>query len=221
MSRPHSMTPTGSHSVTENLEVLVARTAGSQPWRKAFHAANGLLIAFALTVADASTRMPLLALAALSTALLATDVARLALPEANVLFFKAFGRLASPREARGIASSTWYVVGVSAAVALFPRSAAISGVLVLALADPAAAFVGRKLGTRPFLGGTFEGSLAFFGTSALILALRHPWPIALVAAALTTVAERRSWPLDDNLAIPLVSAGTVVALTWLRGSALF
>lgn len=198
--------------MTEDLEALVARTAGSQPWRKVFHAINALLIALGLTVFASSEWVPLLALGALSMALLAADAVRLALPRANVLFFRAFGKLASPREARGIASSTWYVLGIFAAAALFPRPAAISGVLVLGLADPVAAVVGRALGKRPFLGGTVEGTVAFFATSAAVLLLRHPWPAALVAAGLVTLAERRSWPLDDNLAIPVVCAGAIAAL---------
>ena len=88
----------------------------------------------------------------------------------------------------------------------------VSGVLVLAFADPAAAIVGRKLGKRPFLGGTFEGSAAFFATSLVVLTLRYSWPLAVLVSVLTTLVERRSWPLDDNFTIPVVSTGTLVGL---------
>ena len=209
--------PRVGFSVPENLDILVAQTEGAQPWRKVVHATNATLIALALARLGLSDATVLLVLGAITVALVAGDVARLTYAPANALFFQAFSRLASPREARGIASSTWYMVGVLASVALFPRPVAISGVLVLGLADPAAAFVGRRYGRRRFLGGTLEGSLACFCVALLVLGLRHPWTVAVPAAAITTLAERRSWPLDDNLTVPVVCAGAVVALSALLG----
>ena len=97
-------------------------------------------------------------------------------------------------------------------VAAFPLSDVVSGVLVLGFADPAAAIAGKKLGKRPFLGGTLEGSAAFFATSLVVLTLRYAWPVAFLASILTTLVERRSWPLDDNFTIPIVCIGTVVGL---------
>jgi dolichol kinase len=194
------------------LEALVARTAGPQPWRKAFHAVNAVLIASALALFDWPHRPLIFTLAGAVVALLALDLLRLANPRANELFFRAFGKLASPREARGVASSTWYAFGILVAVALFPRPEAIAGVLVLGLADPAAALVGRTLGRRPFLGGTLEGSVAFFATSATVLAFQYPWPAVIAAALAGSVVERRSWPLDDNLTVPVVCAAVLVWL---------
>lgn len=203
--------------ISIELEALVARTEGPQWWRKSFHAANATLVAAALAFIQWPDATLFLALGGSVALLLGADVIRLSSPRANALFFRAFGRLASPREARGIASSTWYALGILAAVVLFPRPEAIAGILVLGLADPAAAFVGRTAGSRPFLGGTLEGSLAFFATSAAILAFHYAWPSVLVAALTATLAERRSWPLDDNLAVPVVCAGTLFAMGWLLG----
>lgn len=183
-------------------------TAGPQPWRKVFHAVNSLIIALALTWIP-SRSVALTGLAAIAAALLSVDVARLLIPRANELFFRAFRRLVSPREARGIASSTWYMLGVLAAVVLFPRGAAVSGILVLGFGDPIAGYIGRRFGTRPFLGGTLEGSLAFLATSCLILGLRHPLIPAFLVASLAMLVERRSWPIDDNFTIPVVTAGAV------------
>jgi dolichol kinase len=195
--------------VASELDALVARTAGPQWWRKAFHATNATLIATALAWLQWPERTLVLTLGAAVAVLFALDVARLSNPRLNALFFRAFGKLASPREAHGIASSTWYGLGILVAVALFPRQEAIAGVLVLGLGDPTAALVGRTFGKRPFLGGTLEGSVAFFATSTVILAFQFSWPAVLVAALAASVAERRSWPLDDNLTIPIVCAGVL------------
>lgn len=136
---------------------------------------------------------------------LVADILRLRYPPANVLFFKAFRLLASPREASGLASSTWYAIAVAAAVTLFPLQHAVSGILVLALADPAGSYVGQRWGARPFLGGTIAGSATFCLVAGVVLGLRHPPAVAAVAVVAAALAERRSWPLDDNLAIPLVT----------------
>ncbi len=194
------------------LDELVAQTDGPQPWRKAFHAFNAVLIALALEFVAPSRSAAIVALLAMTAIVFIADAVRLTNPSANRLFFKAFNRLASPREARGIASSTWYALGMLIAVAVFPLDAAVSGVLVLGLCDPAAAYVGRRFGTRPFLGGTIEGSLAFFAVAVITLGLRHSWPAALAAAAVCAIAERRSWPLDDNLTVPVVCAAMIQAI---------
>lgn len=195
-----------------DLTGLVARTHGAQPWRKVFHAVNALLIVAAISIIRPSHAWMVLVLGAMATALLALDLVRLADERANTLFFRLFRPLASPREMKGIASSTWYAFGILLTAALFDRSTALSGILVLGVADPSAGYIGRRWGTRPWLGGTLEGSLVFLTTCAAIVGLRHGWWVALPVAALVTLAERRSWPLDDNFTIPLVCAGAIALL---------
>jgi dolichol kinase len=197
------------------LDALVARTAGPQWWRKAFHAFNATLAATLLAVLDLTRAEAVGILLALLTVALIIDVVRLRSTRANELFFRAFGKLASPREARAVASSTWYVTGILVVVALFPLDVAVTSVLVMGLGDPAAALMGRTLGRRPFLGGTLEGSFAFFAVCVLLIGFRHGWPAAVVAGAAAALAERRAWPLDDNLAVPVVCAAAIQAVAWL------
>ena len=105
-----------------------------------------------------------------------------------------------------MASSTWYALGVFVAVAVAPPAAAVSAILVLGLADPAASWVGVRWGRRPLLGGTLEGTVGFVVVAAAILLLRHPPAAALAVAVVAGLAERRSWPLDDNFTVPVVCA---------------
>jgi dolichol kinase len=194
------------------LETLVDRTAGLQPWRRVFHAANGVGAASALALLDIPRSTAVLALSGILVGMITLDAARLASRRANVIFFSAFKHLASPREATGPASSTWYALGILLAVAFFPAKAAVSGILVLALADPAASYVGRRWGRRPLLGATLEGSAVFAAVAFGILAARHGVGIGAAAAVLLTLAERLSWPLDDNLTIPVAGAAAVFLL---------
>jgi dolichol kinase len=188
-----------------SLDELVDRTRGLQPWRKIFHAFNGVVIALALAFLDISRIEALSIIGAIGALLLIADAVRLLNEDANELFFRSFTSLASPREAEGAASSTWYTFGVLVTVALVPRAEAISAVLVLGLADPIASVVGQRYGRRPFLGGTVEGTASFLVVALALLLYRHAWPAALVAALLAALAERRSWPLDDNFTIPVVT----------------
>lgn len=194
------------------LESLVDRTTGLQPARRLFHMANGVVIASVLAWSPVPRSWAVWILGAVLAGLVTMDVVRLTTPRANALFFKAFRHLASPREAKGLASSTWYTLGVLLAVALLPREAAITGILVLALADPSASYVGRRWGRRPFLGASLEGTLIFVGVAFAILAPRHGFLVAAVAAPAAALVERYSWPVDDNLTIPVASAAAVLLL---------
>ena len=191
---------------------LVGRTGGLQPWRRVFHMLSGLGLAGALTWLEPSRGFAVVALGAVFLILLAADIVRLASKETNRMFFATFLRLASPREAAGVASSTWYVLGVGLCVAFFPLPVAVSGVLVLALADPAASYIGRRWGEIRFLGGTVEGSLVFAAVAFAVLISRHSLLAAVAAAVLTTLAERLLWPLDDNVAVPVACAAALAGM---------
>lgn len=194
------------------LSTLVQRVDGPQPWRRLFHATNGLLVAGALSLLHVPRSAVLSVLGGVLLALVVVDVTRLRSVRTNELFFRVFRHLATPREVAGVASSTWYALGVLLTVAFFPENAAISGILVLALADPSASWIGHRWGHRPFMGATLEGTGVFFVIALVLLWARHPWPVALGAALVTTLAERLAWPVDDNLVVPLAGAAAVALL---------
>ncbi len=195
----------------DDLDELVARTTGLQPRRRLFHAANGLMVFAFLRFVPLGRYAVAGLFGALFLVALAIDLARLRMRSLNVLFFRVFTHLASPREAAGVASSTWYVAGVALAVLLFPRGWAELAVLVLALADPMASYVGRRWGGSRKLGtGTWLGSSAFLlVTIALLLTVASPGR-ALVAALIVTAVEALPWPLDDNFTIPLATCAALL-----------
>lgn len=188
---------------------LVRRSDGVQPWRRVFHAANGILIVVALKTLPIGTGTAMGLLAAAFAVLVIMDGFRLVNPRLNRLFFQAFSYLVSPREVRKVASSTWYLLGVVLALALFPREEALAGILVLALADPAAGFVGRTWGRRPFGSGTLEGTAVFLAVAFVTILPFAPWWAALAAGAAAALVERTPWPVDDNLVIPVTVAAVL------------
>lgn len=191
---------------------LVRRTKGVQPWRKLFHAVNGVSIVLALTILPIPTWTAVAFLGAVLALLAVMDGVRLTDRGLNRRFFRTFSPLASPREARGVASSTWYALGVVLTLLLFPRQEALAGILVLALADPAAGVVGRVWGRHRLGRGTWEGTGAFVAVAFVALLPFVPWWAALTTALITAVVERVSWPLDDNLVIAPAVAGILLLL---------
>lgn len=192
------------------IDTLVQRTEGLQPWRRVFHASWGLVLVLGLVTLEPSWTTAVAVLGPLAGLLLLFDLLRLRIASLNRLFFRLLRPFASPREARGVASSTWFILGAFLAVALFPLQVVVPALLVLALADPAASYAGRRWGRRSFGTGTFEGSLVFLAVAAVVLAPFTGVAVAAGVAVAVTAAERIPWSLDDNLVIPLLTG----ALLW-------
>ena len=214
---PHGSTegseidPTG-----QDLDRAVDRTEGVQPGRRAFHATSGLLIAWLLASDPFGKSIVVPVLASALVLALGLDWWRLRSPTANVRFFKSLRWLASPRERDRVASSTWYLIGVLGALLIAPTSYAVSAILVLALADPAASVTGRLWGRRRVGTGTVLGTSVFFTVAFVIMALRHPLPLSVTAAALVSAAEVLRVPIDDNVVVPLSAALALMGLAvWL------
>jgi len=207
--------PTDTHLDTDAaLNELVERTEGLQPWRRIFHAVNGVILAFVPGLLGWPREFTLVVLTVVLGVLVALDLARLRAGELNRLFFRVFGRLASPREAAGMASSTWYTLGALISYAVYPLEIAAAAILVLGLADPAAGVVGRLWGRRAIGKGTVEGTLTFWLVGTLVLAPFFGWSLALLAAGAAAVAEILPGLIDDNLAIPVITG----AVLWLSNA---
>lgn len=198
------------------LRDLVESTAGLQPARRVFHAGMGVVVAAALWWVQPPRTWLVPVLVAVLLLLAAIDLARLRFPALNLLFFRSVRLLASPREASGFASSTWYVVGILAAVVLFPLQWVVPAILVLALADPAANLLGRRWGRRPMGTGSLEGVAVFTVIAFAVLLWWASPAVALMAALAGAIVEVLPWKLDDNLTIPL----TVAAALWLLSGGL-
>jgi len=197
------------------LDGLVESTRGPQIWRRLFHGAVGVSVGLGVSLLGPTRQELLVALAVALVGGLAADLLRLRYPDLNVLFFRTFRTLASPREARAIASSTWYVLGLLLVAALFPLEVFVPAVLVLALADPAASYIGRRWGKRRLGTGSAEGLVVFVIVGAAVLLVWAPPTTALLAALAAGLVEVAPWKLDDNLTIPLTVAA---ALTLLGGA---
>jgi dolichol kinase len=201
-----------SHNPEDDLQRLVEGTSGLQPWRRLFHMTSGVVVALLLHHRLVPRSWALAILLVVLVLMVLIDLMRLRSSVVNRWFFQLFHRLASPREAEGVASSTWYAAGLLLTLALFPLEIAVPAILVLAVADPLASYLGRRWGKRPLGSGSIEGTLVFLTVSFLILTLFQETPVAAGVALFTSAIEQIPWRLDDNLTVPLaVGVGLMAA----------
>lgn len=182
-----------------------------KPLRRVFHAGAGLLLAWGPSALEVDHALLLWILGSLFVVLIVFDLVRLRTDWLNTLFLRTLPSLASSREAVGVASSTWYVLGVFLTYLLFPATAAVPAILVLALADPAASVVGRTWGRTRVGKGTVEGTLAFFLVAAALL-WGYYGAMGLAVALVVSLAEPLPLRLDDNLLVPLLTAAGLFLL---------
>lgn len=187
--------------------------------RTVFHVAAGALALVLLRVVP--SRVWLIAAAAVfATFCWTCEIIRRRSPAANERLMRFFRPIAHANEWHEVNSSTWYATALIIMSIVVPFHAAEVGVVVLAIADPMAGFIGRRFGKRRFASGrSLEGGLTFALTGALA---SFAWMsavgtydssrflIAAVAGIVGALVELVVSRVDDNLAIPL---GTSLAVS--------
>ena len=198
----------------------VARPANAT--RSLFHIGSGALALLMLRVMPSRAWL-IAASGAFFVAAWSMEIARRQSPAVNERLMRFFAPIAHAGERHQVNSATWFITALVLMALFAPLRAAEVGVVVLALADPAAGLIGRRFGRiRLRARRSLEGTLAFFfaGTVAALatLSVFHALPfsacllVALTGAAAGALAELGTTRLDDNLTIPL-TASTAAAAT--------
>jgi dolichol kinase len=186
----------------------VTAAAPSEGRRRALHLASGSLGLAALFLRNPYPLLSYVLLALLGAALIIEIVRRYS-PAAQVAIERAALGAMRPVEHRSVTGSTWLLLGFLIAWLVFPPRAAALGMLVTSFADPAAAFIGI-LAARARGRKTLAGSAACLAVAFAIIALAGtPLPVALLAAAAATLAERLPGNGMDNVAMPIVTAAVL------------
>jgi dolichol kinase len=160
-------------------------------------------------------------LAALCALALAVEIARRASAAAASRFMRLFAPLLRAHETHGVTGATWLLAAMFAAVAILPRNAAIAATWAVAVGDASAALIGVRLGRHRARnsGKSLEGSAACAITTTLGALLLAQLSLAesLTLGVIAAVAERASWPTDDNARIVIL----VGASAWLWSVVLY
>jgi dolichol kinase len=116
--------------------------------------------------------------------------------------------------------ASWVLLGDVVCILLFPKLIAITGMLILSLADSLSAVFGRLYGGKQIVPDrTIAGTVVFFVVSLVISFLTPKYLYSLkeyflyiAMAVITTTADFIKLPVDDNFAIPIISSGVLYVL---------
>jgi len=116
--------------------------------------------------------------------------------------------------------ASWVLLGDVVCILLFPKLIAITGMLMLSLADSLSAVFGRLYGGKHIVPDrTIAGTLVFFVVSLIISFLTpkyfysfKEYSLYIAMAAVTTTVDFIKLPVDDNFAIPIISSGVLYIL---------
>ena len=180
-------------------------------WRRLWHLIGG---SFFPILALFIPRGTLLITLEVMTAIFVTgEIVRFAFPSVNRWMVSHLGIILKKGKGFRPSGSTYLLLSSLAVFLLFEKYVAITSLLFLSIGDLMAAVIGEKFGRRRVFSKSLEGSLACLVACLLIGMLMtriNPTitlPVAIVGAVLATIVELLPIPLDDNLTIPLFSAG--------------
>ena len=175
-------------------------------YRKFIHISSSIM-ALALWYFGKETFLPWLIGAAIILPLL--DYGRHHIVLLRRIYTYLFTIFTRPIEYRNLSGASWVVIGAALTTIIFNENTAIIGLLVLSLADSAAAIIGLQFGNTHLFNKSLEGSAAFFIVAFLIIFYFSPafFLINLIAVSAATAVELFSTArMNDNLFIPLVTA---------------
>ncbi len=176
--------------------------------RKAIHLTTVFIPLAVWFLPERQWRWPLILL---TVAVLVVDFARLGDHRFGRFFRSLVGPALRHHEERELLGSSYLAIACLLAAVLFPKPIAVASMGYLVLGDGLAGLVGRSWGRVPLaFRKTLEGTVTCLMANLLvgILVLRDPQAV-LLGAAVGTAVEFLPLPVDDNLAIPLIS-GTVL-----------
>lgn len=152
---------------------------------------------------------------------LAVDGARLIIPAWNRFVFTRFGSYIRRDEEHALTGTAPYVLGVGISLYVYSPEIATAAICFLAFGDVAATTIGERYGKTKLGDKSLEGTIAFVVAALcagflLSLAGVHLGAWLMILGALVAAGvELLPLPVNDNLAIPIVSGAVMeLALRW-------
>jgi glycerol-3-phosphate acyltransferase PlsY len=192
--------------------------------RKLYHLLGGLgllSLYFLLGRPQALTVYALLFLLVLTV-----DLIRLRVPAFNEFVMTRFSSFIRASEARKLTGTPPYVLGIGLSLLLYRTDIAAAAVCFLVFGDVAATAVGERYGRTKIAGEkSLEGTAAFIvaavvaGSLLPLAGIYLSSGIVLAGALAAAGVELLPLPVNDNLAIPLVSGGVMELISRIVGHA--
>lgn len=120
-----------------------------------------------------------------------------------------------PKEKGKLSGSSYLLLATLLLAILFNREIAALSLTYMVVGDVASALIGRRFGRHSLFDKTWEGSIAFFLACLIFSPLVPglPFWVKLTAAAVAAIIEFLPIKLDDNLTVPLGTAGFLTLIS--------
>lgn len=185
------------------------------PFRILWHFVAGTIVFITVLLSRDGFRPDIWLLTVTSLLLVLVDIFRFGSDRGKRLFWKYLGFLSSRKEEQGPNTSLYYALSLLACSLLFPREALLGAVVCLAAGDPVAIIVGKNFGRIRIKRKSVEGAIANFAVCFTILVFVLPSIRMAAAGALAgAIIEIMPLPVDDNITIPLFSAGAITLVAF-------
>ena len=209
----------------ERLESMLPKNTRSdgiqaRPWRGLWHLLGGSF--FPVVALFIPKGILLITLGVITAIFFAWEVVRFNVPGVNRWMMSHLGAILKEEERFRPTGTTYLLLASLAVFLLFDKYVATTSLLFVSIGDLMATVIGEKYGRQVvFSNKTLEGSLACLATCLLIGMLitrvspSMVLPVAVVGAVSATIVELLPIPIDDNLTIPLFSAGIMTSVMYL------
>jgi glycerol-3-phosphate acyltransferase PlsY len=193
------------------------KNGNPSPWRRLWHVVGGSF--FPVLGLFISRGWLLVFIGVALFLFVAWEAARFLSPGINRWMSCRLGLILKKKERFRPTGSTYLLLASLITFFFFHRYIAVTALLFLSVGDFLAAVIGQRYGRHRLFKKSLEGSLACLVAcliAGLLMAFTHSaisWLMALVGAFIATTAELLPVPIDDNLTIPLVSAGVMALLS--------
>jgi glycerol-3-phosphate acyltransferase PlsY len=191
----------------------------TKPWRKLWHLLGGSF--FPVLAFFVPKEALLITLGAMTGVFVAWEIARLNNASVNRWMASHLGVILKNEERYRPTGTTCLLISSLAVFFLFDKYVAITSLLFVSIGDLVATVIGEEYGRQMlFNNKTLEGSLACLASCLLIGMLMSrispsmALEVAMVGAVSATIIELLPIPVDDNLTIPLLSAGAMMLTTF-------
>ena len=182
-----------------------------KPWRGLWHLVGGSF--FPILALFVPKEVLLITLGAITGIFIAWEIARFASPGVNRCMVSHLGVILKKEEGFRLTGTTYLLLSSLAVFLLFEKHIAVTSLLFLSIGDLMAAVTGEKFGKWIVFNKSLEGSFACLASClvvGIVMTRVSPamvLPMAVMGAVTATIVELLPIPVDDNLTIPLLSAG--------------
>jgi dolichol kinase len=122
-------------------------------------------------------------------------------------------RMSQPGEqVHFIIRPVYLAIGIVVALLIFPKNIAFASIAIVGVGDPAASYVGRKIGQLHVGRKTLEGFMGGLVASSLVASLIVS-PVAAFVGSVAAMCLELLGIFDDNLTMPIGAGAIMLLLT--------